>query len=49
MMEKLAREAAPRLGDGDRSYLELIDRVMKPARAESTSSDAAEPSRLILP
>lgn len=45
MMEKLAREAASRLGEGDRSYLELVDRVMKPARGAGPQ----EEKRVIVP
>jgi hypothetical protein len=48
MMEKLARDAASNLGDGDRSYLELIDRVMKPTRGEEAPAPADAP-RVILP
>jgi hypothetical protein len=44
-MEKLALGAAAALGDGERSYLLMIDRVMKP-----TAKDEPEPqSRLIVP
>jgi hypothetical protein len=45
MMEKLARDAASRLGDGDRSYLHLLDRVMKPAR----ETNAQDEKRVIVP
>jgi hypothetical protein len=45
-VEKLARGAGAALGTGDRSYLDLIDRVMKPARADEPSQDA---NRVILP
>jgi hypothetical protein len=44
-MERLALGASAALGDGERSYLQLIDRVMK-----STAKGEPEPqSRLIVP
>jgi hypothetical protein len=45
MLEKLAGGAAAALGDGERSYLELVDRVMKPAAEEPKTDD----TRLIVP
>jgi hypothetical protein len=46
MLEKLATAAAATLGDGERSYLDLVDRVMKPS-AEEPKADTS--SRLIVP
>jgi hypothetical protein len=46
MLEKLAAAAAAALGDGERSYLDLVDRVMKPSTEESK---ADTDSRVIVP
>jgi hypothetical protein len=45
-MEKLARGARAAFGDGERSYLDLIDRVMKPAAQDAPAETG---SRLIVP
>jgi hypothetical protein len=45
MLEKLATGAAAALGDGERTYLDLIDRVMKPSAEEPKTDD----TRLIVP
>jgi hypothetical protein len=47
MLEKLANGAAAVLGDGERSYLDLIDRVMKPAAQDGGAVESG--SRLIVP
>lgn len=46
VIEKLARGAAQALGEGDRSYLDLIDRIVKPAAGPP---ETAGESRLIVP
>lgn len=46
LMEKLASGAAATLGEGERSYLDVVDRVMKPS-AEEPKSDTT--SRVIVP
>jgi hypothetical protein len=46
MLEKLAGGAAAALGDGERTYLNLVDRVMKPSTEESK---ADTDSRVIVP
>jgi hypothetical protein len=46
MLEKLARGAGKALGAGERSYLDLIDRVMKPSEKEATTDSSA---RIIVP
>lgn len=46
MLEKLANGAAPALGEGERSYLDLVDRVMKPSSEEPRADDT---TRLIVP
>jgi hypothetical protein len=46
MLQKLASGAAPALGDGERSYLDLVDRVMKPSNEEPRADDT---TRLIVP
>lgn len=47
-METLARDAASALGDGERSYVDLIDRVMK-AGDHAERADTADEPRIILP
>jgi hypothetical protein len=46
MLERLASGAASALGDGERSYLDVVDRVMKPSAEEPKKDDA---TRLIVP
>jgi hypothetical protein len=46
MLEKFAKNAAAMLGDGERSYLDVVDRVMKPSAGEAKTDDT---SRLIVP
>ncbi|MGH9311645.1 MAG: hypothetical protein ACRD1S_00465 [Vicinamibacterales bacterium] len=46
MLETLARGAGSTLGDGARTYLDLVDRVMKPAAADAR---AESQKRVIVP
>jgi hypothetical protein len=48
MIEKLASDASGALGEGERSYLSVIDRVMKPAKERATAEAPAVEPRIIL-
>jgi hypothetical protein len=47
MLEKLAGAAGTALGEGERSYLDLVERVMKPSKKEEANEDTS--TRLIVP